>query len=633
MRKLLHFVVLVLLAISLQAQTQQSGETTSQDYQAPTIPEDVIAVNTTETATDLSWRASIDNYNMSGYKLFQNGVLVETLTETNFVMTGLSPNTTYTFYVTAFDTAGNESRESDQATITTLEDIPVYYCESRSFDVNEEYIARIQCEGIDNGSDARFYSEFTEIVTDVMKNGECTITITPSWTTTAYNEGYSVWIDYNQDGDFFDPGEQVFSQSPTTQASISGTFTIPTSIPNGHTRMRIAMKYDAIPQPCEEFTYGEVEDYTVNIISELRDSTVPVISLNGAETIDLNVGDEYTEFGAIATDNIDENLTPNINITGDVDTAFAGMYTVRYNVNDTAGNNATEAVRTITVAPVNNGCTNGINTFPYTESYENTLGSWTQSTQDDINWIYDYNRTPSNGTGPSNATDGNTYIYVEASGNGTGYPNKQAVINSPCYDLSNETSATFSFSYHMYGANNMGTLALEASDDNGLSWTPIWSEAGNKGDRWLNANIDLSQYVGASVQLRFNRITGTTWKADLAIDNVALNTSYAARGTATTNSKDKNNTAASKVNSIATPDEFGEENTLTIYPNPVRGNVLNIKLDTGNAKSFRIINLYGQALLTGTVDNQINVERLKSGIYFIEVSDGTQTLTKKFIKQ
>ena len=74
----------------------------------------------------------------------------------------------------------------------------------------------------------------------------------------------------------------------------------------------------------------------------------------------------------------------------------------------------------------------------------------------------------------------------------------------------------------MYGASDMGTIALEASTDDGNSWTSIWDESGNKGNSWLTVNVDLSAYAGTAVQLRFNRFVGSTWQADIAIDNINL---------------------------------------------------------------------------------------------------------------
>ena len=83
---------------------------------------------------------------------------------------------------------------------------------------------------------------------------------------------------------------------------------------------------------------------TVNVTAD----SAPVITLVGGN-VTLTVGDAYTEQGATATDAEDGDLTANIVITGNVNTAVAGTYTVRYNVTDSAGNAATEVTRTVTV--------------------------------------------------------------------------------------------------------------------------------------------------------------------------------------------------------------------------------------------------------------------------------------------
>jgi len=77
------------------------------------------------------------------------------------------------------------------------------------------------------------------------------------------------------------------------------------------------------------------------------DTTPPVITLNGEATMTLNVGDIYTEPGTISTDNSGEAI--NVVVTGTVDTATAGTYTINYNATDSAGNKATELTRTVTV--------------------------------------------------------------------------------------------------------------------------------------------------------------------------------------------------------------------------------------------------------------------------------------------
>ncbi len=168
-------------------------------------------------------------------------------------------------------------------------------------------------------------------------------------------------------------------------------------------------------------------------------------------------------------------------------------------------------------------CTGDVATFPYTQSFEGTLGAWSQTTTgDDLDWVVDANGTPSNGTGPSDAIDGDFYIYVEASGNGTGYPSKRAILNSPCLDFSTLTSPVLNFQYHMVGSA-IGTLALQARTDNEGEWVSLFTRTGAQGTNWNTASIDLISYAAAtSVQLRLNVVTGSSWQGDIAIDNLSI---------------------------------------------------------------------------------------------------------------
>ena len=83
--------------------------------------------------------------------------------------------------------------------------------------------------------------------------------------------------------------------------------------------------------------------------SKCGDMVKPVITLVGEATVTLNVGETYSDAGAIATDDIDGDITSDINMTSTVNMAVAGTYTVTYNVKDSAGNEANEVSRTVNV--------------------------------------------------------------------------------------------------------------------------------------------------------------------------------------------------------------------------------------------------------------------------------------------
>ncbi len=81
-----------------------------------------------------------------------------------------------------------------------------------------------------------------------------------------------------------------------------------------------------------------------------QDQTAPVITLLGDNPLALTVGDNYVDPGATATDDVDGDLTGQIVVGGDqVDTSRAGLYTVTYDVQDAAGNSATQQQRTVQV--------------------------------------------------------------------------------------------------------------------------------------------------------------------------------------------------------------------------------------------------------------------------------------------
>ncbi|MFC4633102.1 choice-of-anchor D domain-containing protein [Dokdonia ponticola] len=171
-------------------------------------------------------------------------------------------------------------------------------------------------------------------------------------------------------------------------------------------------------------------------------------------------------------------------------------------------------------------CTGTTVTLPYLESFESGLGNWTQPGGDDGNWTLDSFNTPSGSTGPIQASNGTFFYYTEAStGGGRLGPNATAILRSPCIDLTAESSAYFSFDYHMYGLD-MGTLTLEVSDDAGTTWTPVFTRTGiqQTDDQapWRKEIIDLSTYTGNTINLRFVGDTGPNFRSDMAVDNIVV---------------------------------------------------------------------------------------------------------------
>ena len=71
---------------------------------------------------------------------------------------------------------------------------------------------------------------------------------------------------------------------------------------------------------------------------------------------------------------------------------------------------------------------------------------------------------------------------------------------------------------------------------------------------------------------------------------------------------------------------------IKLYPNPVKGNILNVEISSLEVFKYRIVDILGKTVSTGTSEGRINVSKLDAGIYFIKVNDGDEIITKKFIK-
>ncbi|HNQ27088.1 MAG TPA: GEVED domain-containing protein [Aquaticitalea sp.] len=117
------------------------------------------------------------------------------------------------------------------------------------------------------------YSDYTAISTDVNREESYDLTVKVN-TDGNYLTRTRVWIDWNQNCSFDDPGElyELGTAQNQTNGNTSNSplsITIPSDAVLGSTIMRVSTKYSSNPTACENGADAEVEDYTINVLQSL----------------------------------------------------------------------------------------------------------------------------------------------------------------------------------------------------------------------------------------------------------------------------------------------------------------------------------------------------------------------------
>ena len=166
----------------------------------------------------------------------------------------------------------------------------------------------------ENNVGAQGYADRRDLFTDLSRSeGENIYTIQAMqlWspeTAPPFNpgdEGFAAWIDFNDNG-VFESSELLINSSFQTSGSLENfTLTIPTSAQLGSHTLRVKAiditAGDNLINPCENFSYGEVHDYTVNIVETLGvnnitlyNSEFKIISLNNNQ-FNISLSTNYTD--------------------------------------------------------------------------------------------------------------------------------------------------------------------------------------------------------------------------------------------------------------------------------------------------------------------------------------------------
>jgi PKD repeat protein len=191
----------------------------------------------------------------------------------------------YTITLTATNAQGSDSEIKNNYIVVAASTGP---CAGSSVTC-DEYINKVTLNTINNTTSCSTggYANYTSTTTTLAKGSSYSMTIIPgipNQTNSAYiDDEIAAWIDFNNNNSFNDPGERVAYVLVAANLSNTYNFAVPTTATVGNVRMRVRISYsvDGAIDPCGQSTFGEVEDYTINITasSGLSENPLDAISV------------------------------------------------------------------------------------------------------------------------------------------------------------------------------------------------------------------------------------------------------------------------------------------------------------------------------------------------------------------
>lgn len=231
-----QFYVIAEDAAGLQSSPSNTITFTTADNTSPSNPSSLTANNTTDTTTGLSWNAATDNVDVTSYKIYQDGLSVIDINAptTNATITGLTPNTSYAFYVTAFDAALNESTASNTFNVLTSASTPAPTSSIQDNSQTIIKIPRIASNGIDHSTTLSQLNNLSIPFTngEVSKFKILQINPFPNYFTYIVEPLSGSKVDYSDTGSVLYDYEETINSGGTTYPGMSSTSPFPLNTGN-----------------------------------------------------------------------------------------------------------------------------------------------------------------------------------------------------------------------------------------------------------------------------------------------------------------------------------------------------------------------------------------------------------------
>jgi GEVED domain/Secretion system C-terminal sorting domain len=429
----------------------------------------------------------------------------------------------------------------------------------------------------------------------------------------------AIYIDYDHDGNFDPSTESVLTGSTAAGSlTIGGTVTIPLTALTGITGMRVVLKEGTNPaaQPCGTYTWGETEDYLVNILAPNSCSIPFNAGFSKANSSLVCASDVFT----LSID----SLPP--------DTGFSFQWQYSYdslNWNNIAG--ATVQVYNGSQSfdswyRCNVGCNGG--SFTATVPVKILSKSVTQC---------DYCNT-----GISGNCSTNYYIDSLAIG-GTTFNN-----------AATGCAANAGFAYSKYPATGNTTASLARGNyydmyvkTAGSCNISVWLDFDQSGTFDPNEWIQVSQATDSAISSTVPMVLPSATSGLLKLGTTGMrvrsrkagNLNLGANSCSAYGSGETEDYYVTIVDAISTGKELSNDKNVKIFPNPTTG-MVSIEYRSNDSKSLtvRLMNPSGQliyeennAKFKGVYSHKLDLGEFSKGIYFVQFVTDSQIVTKKIV--
>ncbi len=488
----------------------------------------------TATSADFSWTASVSNP-ANGYLwevrtsgaggsgatgLVDNGTTAAGVTMASSLV--LSANTTYYAYVSA-DCGVTQSGWIGSGSFYTG------YCIPAPSSVDGTGITNVAFSGVNNpsGDEAGHYGDYTGLSGgDVQQTTTATVNITFS---TGYTYDTKIWVDWNNDLDFNDVGENVYTGVSTNinPTTLVATFNVGTN-PLGSYRMRIGGVDIGPPTPCYTGSYGSFEDYTLNITappacptpSNPAVTAITGTSANFSWTDNGSLSYKYEvrtsgaagsgAIGLALSGNIAGSpaalaLTPNTTYAAYVKSMCAGPDSSAWSV---AVNFSTPCLAAVA---------------PYLENFDAALATpacWTNTATGTTLWLFAASGSTSPGYGVTGSVD-----HTSGSGNFAwfdgSYSTSIPTLTTVPVDISALTTPMVRLWVKSNNTNDAAQNTLKVQAYDGAAWVELASYAQNNAS-WVKLDVPVPGSIPSPAQFRLTIVASTVGSAfynDILVDD------------------------------------------------------------------------------------------------------------------